>query len=161
MIVSALTASQLGIIERFQHSAPVNVTALAEAFGLTVWEDADLPEGVSGKIFRDPRNGGPEGYSIVVRASDAYVRRRFTVAHEIAHFLLHRNRIGDSLTDDALYRSGLSSREEAEANRLAADILMPRKLLGQYINSYGSANPAVLADVFNVSEAAMQIRLQP
>jgi Zn-dependent peptidase ImmA (M78 family) len=152
-------SSTLSIIGRFQSSAPVNVTALAEALGLRVWEDAALAKGISGKLFRDPSSGGPEGYSIVVRASDAYVRRRFTVAHEIAHFILHRDRIGSSLTDDAMYRSGLSTREEAEANRLAADILMPRTLIAHYIKSYGSADPGVLASIFNVSEAAMRIRL--
>ena len=159
MIINVPSNDQAGVIERFQNSAPVDVTALAEALGLTVWEDESLPEGISGKLFQDPLRGGAMGYSIVVRASDAYVRRRFTVAHEIAHFILHRNRIGSSLTDDAMYRSNLSTREEAEANRLAADILMPRPLIVHYIKSFGSADPGVLASIFKVSEAAMRIRL--
>jgi predicted transcriptional regulator len=145
------------IIQRFQGSAPVDVSGLAEALGLTVWEDDELPEGVSGKICQD-ENSGPAGYSIVVRASDPYVRRRFTVAHEIAHFVLHRDRIGSSLTDDAMYRSGLSTREEVEANRLAADILMPRSLVIEHIKLWGT-DAEVLAKLFNVSEAAMRIRL--
>lgn len=153
-----ITPEQNSIIERFQQSAPVDVTQLAEALGLHVWEDDTLPEGISGKLFQDPVKGGLAGYSITVRASDAYVRKRFTVAHEIAHFLLHRNLIGISVTDDAFYRSDLSSREEAEANRFAADILMPRQLLAKYIKMYGS-DPEVLAQMFKVSEAAMRIRL--
>jgi hypothetical protein len=72
---------QAGVIERFQHSAPVDVTALAEALGLKVWEDDSLPAGISGKLFQDPVRGGAERYSITERASDAYVRKRFTVAH--------------------------------------------------------------------------------
>jgi hypothetical protein len=147
------------VIGRFQNAAPVDVTGLAEALGLAVWEEEDLPERVSGKIFQDPRNGGASGYSVIVRGSDPYVRRRFTLAHEIAHFVLHRNRIGSSLTDDSLYRSGLSSWEEVQANRLAADILMPRSLLARYIKSYGP-DVDVLARLFKVSEAAMQIRLK-
>jgi hypothetical protein len=145
------------IVERFQDSAPVDVTGLAEALGLSVWQD-DLPEGISGKIFEDRLYGGPSGYSIVVRTSDPYVRRRFTLAHEIAHFVLHQNRIGSSLSDDALYRSGLSTREEVEANSMAADILMPRKLVGEYVAKYG-LQPQALAAFFSVSEAAMRIRL--
>jgi hypothetical protein len=146
------------IIDRFQQSAPVDVTGLAEALGLAVWEDDEFPEGVSGKIFLDSENGGPSGYSIAVRASDPFVRRRFTVAHEIAHFILHKNLIGASLTDDALYRSGLSTWEEVEANRLAADILMPRKLLSHFVRQYGN-DPVVLSHFFKVSDAAMRIRL--
>jgi hypothetical protein len=146
------------IIERFQGSAPVDVTGLAEALGLRVWEDDSLPRGVAGKLFQDPFNGGPEGFSIVVRASDPYVRRRFTVAHEIAHFVLHRNMIGSSLTDDALYRSGLPNTLEAEANQLAADILMPASLLASFIDRFG-AKPSILAPIFKVSEDAMRIKL--
>jgi IrrE N-terminal-like domain len=146
------------IIQRFQQFVPVDVTGLAEALGLNVWEDDDLPKGISGKLFKDSDHGGTAGYSIVVRASDAYVRRRFTVAHEIAHFLLHRNLIGNSITDDELYRSDLSNAQEAEANRLAADILMPASLLASNIKRYG-ADPGVLAPLFEVSETAMRIRL--
>lgn len=152
------TVQYAEVISRFQNSAPVDVTGLAEALGLRVWEDGELPEGISGKLFQDPRSGGSQGYSIVVRASDPYVRRRFTVAHEIAHFLLHRNRVGGSVTDDRWYRSNLSNREEAEANSLAADILMPRELLHHHIRLIG-LDPAALARIFKVSESAMKIRL--
>ncbi len=153
-----LTHGYEGVVHRFQHTAPVDVTALAEALGLHVWEEDDLPESVSGKIFKD--SSATSGYSISVRSSDAYVRRRFTVAHEIAHFLLHRDKIGNGLTDDAMYRSGLSTWEEVEANHLAAEILMPRTLLASYIIQWGS-EVDVLAPIFKVSRAAMQIRLKP
>lgn len=145
------------IISRFQQSAPVDVTGLAEALGLRVWEADGLPEGVSGKLFKDRTNGGSEGYSIVVRSSDPYVRRRFTAAHEIAHFLLHRDRVGSSVVDDQWYRSNLSSREEAEANVLAAEILMPLPLLRGYMSLCQDA--CTLAKLFKVSEEAMRIRL--
>ncbi|MCV5491602.1 ImmA/IrrE family metallo-endopeptidase, partial [Escherichia coli] len=56
---------------------------------------------------------------------DMQARRRYTLAHEIAHFLLHRHLLRDGITDDVLYRSSQSSQIEAEANRLAADIIMP------------------------------------
>lgn len=149
-----------GVIIRFQNQPPVDVTGIAQALGLNVWEsDTDMPDGISGKIFRDPFSGGTEGFSIVVRASDSYVRRRFTVAHEIAHFILHRDQIGDLLLDNELYRSGLSTAQEAEANRFAADILMPVKLVAEYIKKFGGADPEVLAPIFQVSEQAMRIRL--
>jgi hypothetical protein len=146
------------VIRRFQGAAPVDVSALAVALGINVWESEFLPDGVSGKLFRDPENGGSEGFSIIVRESDAYPRKRFTVAHEIAHFTLHRSKVGNSLVDDAWYRSNLSTTEEAEANRWAADLLMPKGLIAEYVERLGP-NPAALASVFEVSEAAMRIRL--
>ena len=130
------------IVERFQHSAPVDVTALAEALGITVWENEELPANVLGKICQDDNSGASE----------------FTVAHEIAHFLLHRDRIGSSLTDDQMYSSGLSTQEEVAANSLAADILMPRPLLAEHIKKWGT-DVCVLARFFKLSEAAMRIRL--
>ena len=145
------------IIRPFQATAPVNVTAMAEALGLKVWE-MKLPPKTSGKLFRDKKNGGSSGFSIGVNADEGYVRRRFTVAHEVAHFLLHRDLLGNGIQDDALYRSGLSSREETEANRLAADILMPYRLISK-LQAEGKRSVGALAYALEVSSPAMQIRL--
>lgn len=131
---------------------------IARDLGLNVWEMNSLPEGISGKIFKDPLNGGSSGYSVGVKASEGFQRKRFTVAHEIAHFILHRAKIGDELSDDALYRSGLSTREEAQANQLAADILMPVKQILS-LREQGRTEVSDLASLFQVSEPAMRVRL--
>jgi IrrE N-terminal-like domain len=145
-------------IQRFQQSPPVNVVGIAAAFGLKVYHD-DLDSGISGKIIRDPTHGGTSGYSIVINASEASTRQRFTIAHEIGHYLLHRDKIGDGLVDDALYRSGLSTLEEVRANRLAAEILMPFDLIEQAIKK-GAKNVQDLAALFRVSAQAMSVRLE-
>jgi hypothetical protein len=145
------------IILRHQSEAPVDVKGIANELGINVWE-MTLPEGISGKIFKDRLNGGESGFSIGVQRTDWYLRKRFTVAHEIAHFILHRDRIGDELSDDAMYRSGLSTREEVEANRLAADILMPAQLVLK-LKTEGCDSPEKMAKALQVSEEAMRIRL--
>ncbi|HCM3005245.1 TPA: ImmA/IrrE family metallo-endopeptidase, partial [Klebsiella pneumoniae] len=93
-------------------------------------------------------------------------RQRFTLAHEIAHFLLHRDRIGDGITDDILYRSKLSDFMEVQANRLAADILMPGHLLEkklleltQTVELRDEQKIERLAEVAGVSTTAIKIRL--
>lgn len=118
-----------------------------------------LPTSVSGKIFRDPLNGGPSGFSIAVNGNDHPLRQRFTVAHEIGHFILHRSVLesGD-LVDDAMYRSRLSSKEETAANRLAADILMPQQLIRSLLDA-GVRDVESLAKRLQVSLPAMKIRL--
>jgi Zn-dependent peptidase ImmA (M78 family) len=147
------------IIARFQQSAPVDVVKMAEALGVRVWELSDLEPHISGKLFKDPTNGGPSGYSIGVNAKEAFVRKRFTVAHELAHFILHRNRIKTELVDDTMYRSGLvSSAEEVEANKMAAFILMPLKLVKQLMDN-GIKDVDMLAKILQVSGSAMRIRL--
>ncbi|MBV8829911.1 MAG: ImmA/IrrE family metallo-endopeptidase [Acidobacteriaceae bacterium] len=145
----------LAFIRRLQKSVPVNIEAIAAVLGLTVWESSRLPEGIAGKLKRDIENGGPSQFSIIVRAQDPLVRKRFTVAHELAHYLLHRHLFTDELVDDALYRSTLKTSVEAEANSFAADLLMPRHLLEQYPGK----SIQELAFLFKVSEQAMGIRL--
>jgi Zn-dependent peptidase ImmA (M78 family) len=100
----------------------------------------------------------PGGFDIFVNASHPEVRRRFTIAHEIAHIVLHPHLIGDGITDDALLRSGLSNAVEAQANRLAADILMPRDKLNEFLVK-GITSVKELASRFQVSEQAMAIRI--
>jgi hypothetical protein len=123
------------IIAKHQQKAPVHIVAIAEELGINVWEMHDLPEGFSGKIWKDPLNGGGSGYSIGVRASDPIVRKRFTVAHEVAHFILHRNQLDGCLLEDIMYRGGLSNRQETQANQMAADILMPFSLINRLMKA--------------------------
>jgi hypothetical protein len=158
--VALMTPQEQNIIAARQKSAPVDITALATDLGLAVFDSFDLPLGISGKICLDPNAESPSGYSITVNAAEPYRRRRFTVAHECAHFLLHRSKIGDELTDDALYRSEkLNSREEFQANNRAAELLMPRALMNEYIHK-GISSIAELADTFEVSEPAMRVRMR-
>lgn len=145
-------------IEQFQRDAPVRLPNLARELGVPV-KSATLAPGISGEIR--PNDGN--GFVIRVNRHDAHVRQRFTVAHELAHFLLHSENIGDGIEDDILYRSTLSDRREQEANRLAADILMPDQLVQ---NEYNAARENGIEDIvlhlagrFGVSEAAMRIKL--
>jgi Zn-dependent peptidase ImmA (M78 family) len=148
----------LDMIRPYQQQAPVDVVGIARALGLNVYSD-NLPNGVSGQIVKRPQYGSPSGYSIIVNSNEAHVRQRFTVAHEIAHFILHCSSIGDGISESTLYRAaGLSSRQEVEANQLAAEILMPQNLL-LLATQNGQYTARQMADTFNVSEVAMSIRL--
>lgn len=156
----SLDADLRASIQRIQADTPVKLSALARVLGLRV-QSSTLPAGISGEIRPDPdRNGS---FIIRVNRHDSTRRQRFTVAHEIAHFLLHSDQIGDGIKDDVLYRSRLSDRREAEANRLAADLIMPAGLVDEWLrqaNALRVDNPVqYLAQAFNVSEQAMKIRL--
>ncbi|HEY4075707.1 MAG TPA: ImmA/IrrE family metallo-endopeptidase [Rhizomicrobium sp.] len=148
------------IIVAHQLEAPVKLSALARAMELEL-RASTLGVGISGEIR--PSDENPEKYIIKVNRHDPSRRQRFTVAHEIAHFLLHRDQIGAGLKDDVLYRSTLSDSREAEANRLAADILIPQSLLKEWLDNARLLRiddvVSYLADRFEVSEASMKIRL--
>jgi hypothetical protein len=144
------------VIRRFTDNIPVDVIGLANALGLTVI-DSDLGTN-AGEIFRDIRRGGFSGYSILVNANDPHVRQRYTVGHEIAHFLRHRDRVKNRLVDDRMYRSGQGRTVEYEADALAADLLMPRRMIAEF-RAAGLTNIEELAAKFDVSVPAMRRRL--
>lgn len=149
---------EISIIRQHQDAAPVHVVPIANDLGVNVYRVPGWPDSISGRIIAAPSpKGGHAGYAIEVNASHPTVRRRFTIAHEIAHFILHRPMIGDALYDDAMYRSGLSNAQEREANRVAADILMPWHLLNR--ENRLTMTPKELAEKYMVSETAMRIRL--
>lgn len=97
------------------------------------------------------------------------VRQRFTLAHELGHFVLHKEE-SSVFTDIQLFKrqsEGYTSREERmeqEANFFAASILMPEVLVRQKANImecdlHDDENVSKLAELFNVSLPAMTFRL--
>lgn len=155
---NSLPEGQRRTIEAHQGAAPVKLSALARSLGVPI-KAATLSPGISGEI-----RPSEAGFVIRVNRHDPAKRQRFTVAHELAHFLLHRDQIDTGIADDVLYRSALSDRREAQANRLAADILMPDDLVRDAIEDAGLKGVGdlvlYLAEQFDVSEGAMRIRLE-
>lgn len=151
----SVSEEQLKIVRSFQQSAPVQVGKIAKELGLGV-KSATLKPGISGEIM--PSHGHQAGFVIRINRHEVHHRQRFTVAHEIAHFLLHREHIGSGVSDNTLYRSSLSDTRERQANRLAADILMPWHLVEKEIERE-QLSPKELAERLGVSETAIKIRL--
>jgi len=96
-----------------------------------------------------------EGLAIKVSAGSER-RRRFTIAHEIGHYVLHesgpRYERGGSVNEAARWR-------EREADTFAAELLMPEHMVRHAVLEEG-ADARRLADRFEVSVQAMSIRLR-
>ncbi len=148
----------MAIVVQHQKSPPISVGDIAQALGLGVVRRS-LGKDVSGMIVRDFSQKSSAGFIIYVNSDDHINRQRFTAAHEIAHYILHRDLIEDGVIDDTMYRSKeLSSTYETQANQLAADILMPIRLVKKWRETIPDAKE--LAKKFGVSEQAMAIRLK-
>jgi Zn-dependent peptidase ImmA (M78 family) len=146
------------VLDDVTRSAPVDVAAAAQRLGVKIFA-AKLAEKVSGVLVRDPSYGTASGFVIFVDEDEPAVRQRFTAAHELGHFVLHKEAVGHKNEDNYLLRSdGMSNRQEAEANRFAAALLMPFDLVEDAMKS-GITTPKDLAKHFKVSEIAMSIRL--
>lgn len=147
-------------VAHFRSSLPVDVKGLALALGIQVRE-AFLKSNVSGLIKKLPSGQ----FEIEVNATHPETRQRFTIAHEIGHYVLHRSLMGDGNVDDCAYRSDgsfvnntIGPFEETEANKFAANLLMPMEQINKLRES-GITDPSKLAQKLNVSEAAIKIRL--
>ncbi|OWY13518.1 hypothetical protein B6V73_17165 [Thioclava sp. JM3] len=156
-----LDGAEKDILDHYLAEYPVKLGQLAKELGVSI-KVSSMNTGVSGQIMREGGN-----YTIRVNRHEARERQRFTIAHELAHYFLHRSVIDsspDGIRDNVLYRSGEPERIEFEANRLAADIVMPMPLVEKVLQEeFGGvvteATIESLAARFQVSKAAMEIRL--
>jgi hypothetical protein len=154
----------------YLESVPVNIEAVIRAHDVELDKNADLKNDVSGQI--ELVSDG--SYKISIQKTDHYYRKRFTMAHELGHFILHRDKIRDGLDDNKMYRTmyrgnnRVSETEETEANIYAAGVLMPEDLVVQYAKDRGvfvgndnerKAAMQEMATAFQVSEVAMRIRI--
>ncbi|MDQ1186377.1 ImmA/IrrE family metallo-endopeptidase [Agrobacterium larrymoorei] len=155
-----LTNQQIDAIVKHQKNIPVKLGELARDLGIEV-KVATLNPGISGEIRKDSENNISK-YKIRINRHEKKERQRFTLAHEIAHFLLHKDKIGDGLTEDILYRSTLSNALEYEANRFAAELIMPDAVLEEMQIDFESVDEDAIVDLaerFGVSKDAMRIKL--
>jgi len=151
-------SSNEAILSLYRTRAPVDVVAAARDLGINVYSKL-LLGGVSGILRRDEKLGGPSGFVILVQSTHHQNRQRFTVAHEIGHFILHRKNadLDGGIEDDEFYRA-LSSPQEREANQFAADLLMPWPLI-RTLQERGISGLEPLASALGVSRQALAIRL--
>lgn len=150
--------------ERGLDEPPIDVASLADDLGVTIV--AKSFEGdISGMLYRDAATK-----IVGVNAREPITRRRFTIAHELGHLLMHRGKplliersarvnLRDTLSEEG------SDWEEIQANQFAAELLMPRHVLFAAVRdlpaTVGSERDRVrhLAELFSVSKQAMQWRL--
>ena len=97
-----------------------------------------------------------DGRAIVLNGAGDSSRRRFTIAHEIGHFVLHPERCRPE-RGGAVNEAG--RREEREADAFAAELLMPERLVREAVREQG-LDATRLAERFEVSRKAMQTRLR-
>ncbi|MBS1951411.1 MAG: ImmA/IrrE family metallo-endopeptidase [Bacteroidetes bacterium] len=153
------------LLQKFEiKTIPIDIIEIAKRKGLDV-KPFDLGE-VSG-VLHINNDLGIIGFN----PKDSKVRQRFTIAHELGHFQMHKsssNLFIDNNFNQVYFRDKKSSTgeliKEQEANAFAAAILMPQDLLTKEIENYKfdlSDESAFvdLARLFNVSVQAMIYRI--
>jgi Zn-dependent peptidase ImmA (M78 family) len=153
-------------------STPIDVKYLASALGINIRSTRPGDVSLSGFLVRDDGTG-----KAIIGINEAHHenRKRFTIAHEIGHFLLHT---GQEIYVGECSKSGLrvslrnedsskgTERDEIEANVFAAELLMPLKLLHDNITSADISDEESLEKVleelsekYGASKQALTYRL--
>jgi len=141
--------------------APVPVEAVVNTFGLQVVRQK-FDGSVSAMLYRYEDSSGVVG----VNSTHHRLRQRFSIAHELGHYLLHPGRplIVDGVR--VSFRNEESSMatqpEEIEANQFAAELLMPSdQVRANSLTHFDNEAHEVqkLASIFDVSKDAMRFRL--
>ena len=126
-----------------------SICELIEDKGIKVVE-CDLPEGINGLACHVLKGGKPAAKAVVVSSRVNVERKRFTLAHELAHHII---------------RSTSNPKIELEAarNRFAGAFLMPSKRLladvGGHRNRITYYEIVRLKHAYGVSAAALLVRL--
>lgn len=96
---------------------------------------------------------------IIVNQNHHINKQRFSIAHEIGHFVNGHVDLGDYSTNSPGFDyHNPQDRQCKEANSFAAELLMPKHLLEKDIIKTGVDTPK-LAELYQVSQAAMRVRL--
>jgi Zn-dependent peptidase ImmA (M78 family) len=149
-----------------QISLPIRIEEVAQLLGLKVLP-YPLENEVSGILIIEDSIG-----TIGYNQNESRVRRRFTIAHELGHYLLHSEESNLFVDKNfkVMFRTTSSPEEEhkirleREANTFAAAILMPDDLVNKEVENMefdlGSEESIKeLAKRFDVSTTAMYYRM--
>ena len=153
-----------------QKKLPIDPFVVAKHLGIQV-ECASAPsDDISGFLLIDHKKS-----LIGLNCDHSETRKRFTLSHEIGHYILqHHLGKGTPHVDKQMsiqFRNAASATgskiEEIEANLFAAELLMPEHMLKRSLQKcpnlcLGSENDdtiSTLAEEFGVSGAAMTVRL--
>ncbi|WP_270307128.1 ImmA/IrrE family metallo-endopeptidase [Bifidobacterium adolescentis] len=133
---------------------PVKIAAISEAMGVTP-HFAQLPDKISGLIVKSPGQESADSYADV---SESVVRRRFTLSHELGHYV-ERVTLGRDEDFSFVERRepGKYDLHEFYADEFAGSLLMPSNDFKQKVESDGIISAA---QYFGVSLAAAQKRLE-
>jgi Zn-dependent peptidase ImmA (M78 family) len=140
---------------------PVEPARIAEEVLGVLIATVSMQSDMSGMLVRET-----DRVVIGVNDSHSASRQRFTIAHELGHLHLHKGRPVIIDSDVRVnFRDGVSSlatdREEIEANRFAAALLMPDHMVRSWVarESFQTAPELVgrLAKSFQVSSATTSL----
>lgn len=129
---------------------PVDIEAIAKHYDISI-ENKLFDNNISGMLTKEDGK-----YKIYVEIRHPENRKRFTIAHELAHFFLHKN-LDDNFEDKVFFRGVLTDSIEHQANNFASNLLMPKEVFLKEVKE-GRGRIEELSEFFKVSTLAVRVR---
>jgi len=149
-------AAQLAsyVAQKFAKTAAPDLVALCRDLGLRIRE---VPaKGFDGALIRS--KAGQKGIVAVKASIREASRKRFTIAHEIGHFIIpHHRNLGNVCEERKIESFDRNlNRPEIEANEFAAELLLPSDVLLKRFNlaEFSLAQISTVAAEFGTSLTA-------
>lgn len=157
-ISAALKEAKRVLGENYVSEPPVDVKAIAENYGISVRE-TEFPEKFGRVLGFITPNKDKQTAMMIINANDTPESKQFTIAHELGHWLLHKDEILKDPDKTVLLRMSLGDESkdalEKEADAFAAELLVPMDFFEQ-IGKQKSVED--LAKEFGVSKEVIGYR---
>lgn len=148
-----------------ENKFPRNIVSICEKLNIQVKQTNEFPKDVSGVIYKENNN-----YFILINSTHSVGRKSFTIAHELGHYFLHKEKldrdseiVSGSKGVEYIPRQNITSSSsdeyrqmETEANDFAANILMPAEEFIEQCKELNSIDD--VANYFGVSISAATMR---
>jgi Zn-dependent peptidase ImmA (M78 family) len=131
--------------------SPLDLPKLTQHLGIAMLLEP-MKDEESGSLSKDKKGN----WIMKVNSLHHPNRQRFTISHELGHFIKHRA-IHNTFKDSTFFRNNESNYIEVEANKFAAELLMPKQIFDTYIQNV-SSKVEDIAKHFQVSSMAVRIR---
>jgi Zn-dependent peptidase ImmA (M78 family) len=142
----------------------IDIIKLAENLGIDVYAE-EKDDDFNSCIIFDKEN---QKHAIYVNLNHPITRQRFSIAHELAHYVLHPEKIKQGMVNREEKITPRTKVQEEEADSLAEEILMPKELIEKYLQgSHIDKTTRIdanlvneISDYFRVSKVVATIRLR-
>lgn len=143
------------LILDYKLTPPINLLTICDDLNIKV-KEVDFDDDVSGMLAKK---------TIYLNSNIHENRKRFTLAHELGHYLVHKKQ--DNSYKGVRFRSeyiaSQEKNEEREANHFASLLLMPKRFIEEELKKTKEISEEFIFDLakkYKVSSIAMTIRLE-
>ena len=143
------------MINDYKLTPPINLRSLCENLHIKI-KEVDFDDDLSGMLTKQ---------TIYLSTNIHENRKRFTLAHELGHYLIHKKQ--DNSYKGVRFRSehiaSQEKNEEREANLFASLLLIPTQFINDDIKDLKEISEDFILDLakkYKVSPIAMTIRLE-